>query len=304
MTRVFVSYCHKQDDWVWQRLVPVLKAGGAEVLIDRERFSVGKALVGQMDDLQDQADRQVLVLSPDYLASDACNHEMRRAIDLDPEFTRGIVIPVLRADCELPECIRRPDPLYSDFCDDGKVEAWDQLTAACDADLGVDACRWLSVRAELRRDLEQERSVNLVVSGKDLAWRPLIDQLAEDSVLPMTRVDLYSARTIDRPGLLASMLSERDGEHHLPAAPADLVEFQRRLISGARRCIALLHFDQVQHRDYGIDLFTTLRYLVTEERKLVLLIQSRTPFGSLLHSEQQNILSHLDIATVELRGRE
>ena len=27
--KVFVSYCHQQGDWVWDRLVPVLEAGGA-----------------------------------------------------------------------------------------------------------------------------------------------------------------------------------------------------------------------------------------------------------------------------------
>ena len=38
MGKVFVSYSGKQSGWVWDRLVPVLRAGGIEVLIDRERF--------------------------------------------------------------------------------------------------------------------------------------------------------------------------------------------------------------------------------------------------------------------------
>lgn len=57
MTKTFVSYCHRQGDWVWERLVPCLKAGGAEALIDRERFELGRAVIGQMDALQDQADK-------------------------------------------------------------------------------------------------------------------------------------------------------------------------------------------------------------------------------------------------------
>jgi len=32
MVKVFVSYSHRQGEWVWGRLVPVLKASGAEVL--------------------------------------------------------------------------------------------------------------------------------------------------------------------------------------------------------------------------------------------------------------------------------
>ncbi len=43
--KIFISYSHRQGDWVRGRLAPCLKAGGAEVLIDRERFEAGKAPV-------------------------------------------------------------------------------------------------------------------------------------------------------------------------------------------------------------------------------------------------------------------
>ena len=65
-SRVFVSYCHSQGPWVLDRLVPVLRAGGAEVLIDRERFEAGRGVRGQMDATQDGAEIDVLILSPDY----------------------------------------------------------------------------------------------------------------------------------------------------------------------------------------------------------------------------------------------
>ena len=66
--------CHSPEfkaacRWVLRRLVPCLKAGGAEVLIDRDRFEAAKALVGQMDSTQDEADASVLVFSPEYLGS-------------------------------------------------------------------------------------------------------------------------------------------------------------------------------------------------------------------------------------------
>ncbi len=44
--KVFVSYSHKQGTWVWERLVPVLRAGGVDVRIDRERFEAGKSVIG------------------------------------------------------------------------------------------------------------------------------------------------------------------------------------------------------------------------------------------------------------------
>jgi hypothetical protein len=86
--KVFISYSHAQRDWVLRRLVPCLKAGGAEVLIDRERFEAAKALVGQMDFIQDAADASVLVFSPEYLLSAPCRHEMERAIARDLVCTR------------------------------------------------------------------------------------------------------------------------------------------------------------------------------------------------------------------------
>jgi hypothetical protein len=46
---IFVSYSHRQGEWVWDRLLPVLEAGGATVHIDRERFTAGKAVLPQMD---------------------------------------------------------------------------------------------------------------------------------------------------------------------------------------------------------------------------------------------------------------
>ena len=64
---IFISYSHQQGTWVWDRLVPSLRAGGVEVLIDRECFEAGRAVVGQMDETQDAAARQMLVFSPDYL---------------------------------------------------------------------------------------------------------------------------------------------------------------------------------------------------------------------------------------------
>ena len=67
MSRVFISYRHSDGEWVWNCLTPCLEAGGAELLIDRERFQAGIAVVGQMDATQDYADVHVLVITKEYL---------------------------------------------------------------------------------------------------------------------------------------------------------------------------------------------------------------------------------------------
>jgi hypothetical protein len=95
---LFVSYCHAQGDWVWDCLVPCLRAGGAELYIDRERFTAGRAVIGQMDATQAMAEISLLVLSPEYLESRYCLHEMDKAIARDPQF----LWCGLRAICLIP----------------------------------------------------------------------------------------------------------------------------------------------------------------------------------------------------------
>ena len=134
--KVFVSYSHKQGTWVREQLVPVLRAGGVEVLIDRDRFQAGMGIVGQMDATQDEADKQILVLSPDYLASNMCKHEMRRAVLLDPNFKKEIVIPLMRVKCTLPASLKKPNPLYVNLRNDKKSDQWDLLLKSFKTDLG------------------------------------------------------------------------------------------------------------------------------------------------------------------------
>jgi hypothetical protein len=117
MSRIFVSYSHIQGAWVQRCLVPVLRAGGAEVLIDWERFKLGTAVVSQMDKAQDDADVQLVCLSTEYLASDYCRRELRRAISRDPKFTkgldgrikRGLVLPIRLDDAPWPPEIADPN---------------------------------------------------------------------------------------------------------------------------------------------------------------------------------------------------
>jgi hypothetical protein len=302
--RVFVSYSHQQGPWVWDRLVPVLKAGGAEVLIDKERFQIGKAMVGQMDGLQAQADRHLLVFSPDYLASTYCQHEMKKAVALDPGFSQGFIIPVMREACSLPKPFPKNNPLYANLQNDSNADVWDKLLQACEATgLGAKATDWLAARDGIRKYLERNQSVNLVVHGDGVNWRRLLDHLASDCLTDLARIDLKNPDTTSREGLLSTIAKAMCSTIKIPPVPYDLAEFNR-LFNGrsspVRLCIS--HFDSAVRRDYyDADLFDSLRYLTMETHKLVLLLLSREPFGSLPLPIDKS--SPINFQTIELRGK-
>lgn len=303
--RVFVSYCHRQGCWVHRVLVPCLKAGGATVLIDVERSRAGRAVVAQMDALQDQADQSLLVLSSDYLKSEYCLHELRRAVARDPESQQGSTVPVLVEGGSLPDELKQAKPLWIDLRDPSSVPAWDALFRAVDADLGCPATRWLAVRDELVTLLGRNRSLNLVVPhrstiGSRPRWRELIQHLQEKHFVDLGCVDLERGAAASRPGLVGLMLETLGHGQPVPEKPHDL-EVLDRALDGHRDPpkLALLHFDLAAPRlgEYGIDLFAAMRSLV-EDRRVVLLVQSRRAFIELVPREHP--LSHVQLATLEL----
>lgn len=300
--KIFVSYCHRQGDWVWRRLTPCLKAGGTEVLIDRERFELGKAVVGQMNALQDQADKHLLVLSQDYLNSPYCRHEMDRAIMLDPDFKLGIVIPVLRGACTLPLAIKNPNPLYADLLDDSLPDPWAQMLQQCDANrLGTTAPTWLAARDDIVQYLGRDESVNLVVDN-GVNWRSLLEHIINDHALGLVSVDLQDPDTTSRRGLQQAIIKALGERITLSNKPRDLTDFKALLEKHSNTRVVLTHFDLAPHRPYyDVDFFAALRFLMMDMRKLTLLVQSRSLFAVLLPKDHP--LSDINIKTVELRRR-
>ncbi len=299
--KIFVSYSRAEGEWVRRDLVPCLVAAGAEVFVDTELFEAGRGLVGQMDGAQERADISLLVLSPGYLASPYCVHELENAVRRDPEFRRGSVVPVVRAECPIPEALGRGDLLYVDLRDDKDAAQWGLLLKSCGLDLGGPAPDWLRTRDALVRYLERRESVNLVVTGKP-KWAELVAHLQGAYFNDMGVVDLDRGATAPRSGLVAQILSACGAPASVPAEPQDLVVLDSALSARPLSRLALLHLDHVAHRsNYGVDLFSTLRYLVMESRKLVLLAQSRRPFIELLPHDHP--FSNITIQTVEMKGK-
>lgn len=290
MGRVFVSYRHHQGEWVWERLVPTLETGGVEVVIDRDRFRAGEGVIGQMDREQDQADASLVVLTPEYLASPYCLHELERGAG------RHKVIPVVRADCAIPELIEKPDPLLRiDLRDPEDAYAWGNLLDACEAP------EWKRTINRVVQFLEREQSVNLVSRGTHL-WKPLLRRVRQ-RIDNLGEVDLEDPRATTRQNLVQLILAQFGYSGKVPRRPEDLVELGRVLNAKRESCrLALLRFDYAPRRkDYGLDFFSSLRNLVMDSRKLVLLVQSHEQFVNLLPHDHP--MSAIDIKTVELSSR-
>jgi hypothetical protein len=300
----FISYSHKQGAWVWERLVPVLyTAGCAEVFVDKERFKAGYGVKGQMDALQDRADISLLVLTADYLKSEYCCHEMERALKADPDLSRGTLVPVLRDDGGVKAfqnySLQDP-PLWVDIRDDRAEDPWALLLRSLQADkLRAASSHWLDVRDNLVRALRDQRSINLVIHGAP-NWRALLDHLQQEWLPTLAVIDLDAPSTITRDGLVREILSACGRGRDVPRPPRDLTALNGLLTQAEPLRLAFLHFENAAHRNkaYGVELFHALRYLM-EQRKLVLLVESRVHFRDLIPRDHP--LSNMNLATVELR---
>ncbi|RJQ69171.1 MAG: TIR domain-containing protein [Desulfobacteraceae bacterium] len=302
---LFISYSHRQGEWVWERLVPVLQAAGcADIFIDKTRFTAGFGVKAQMDGLQDKAEVSLLVLTADYLRSEYCCHEMERALHADPDFSRGAFLPVIFDEGGMG--VFRNDrfgdpPLWIDFRNDRVEEPWALLLRSLKAGgMGAAASHWLDVRDGIVRLLKDRRqSINLVVHGAP-CWRTLIDHLQQEWMPDLAVIDLDAPSTTTRDGLVREILAACGCGHRVPRPPRDLEAFNGLLGLPEPCRLVLLHFENVGHRmnTYGVDLFHVLRYLL-EQRKLVLLIESRQPFKNLIPHDHP--LSNMNLDSIELR---
>lgn len=302
--KVFISYSHAQIDWVKNRLVPCLKAGGAEVLIDYKIFDAGYAVVGQMDATQDRADLHLLALTDEYLASEYCRHEMNRAVALDPQFQKGVVLPVIRAKCQLPIWLTGENPpLYVDLQDDKDAGKWGMLMKACEVDLGVSAPGWLRARDDICLYIGRGTSVNMVTYGR-VKWRELLEHVRKDYFTDFGTIDVQDPKVTTRKALVEEILRQCGTPITVTNKKGEDLVILGRTLDAKQSPLRLIikHFHEVKDRKYyDNELFSTLRYLMTESQKLVLLIQSRKPYVEILpHDHPLSSVTNLKV--VELRG--
>jgi len=130
-----------------------------------------------------------------------------------------------------------------------------------------------------------------VVNGQ-VRWRTLLDHLWAECFPELALVNLDKGSTARRRGLVLEILNQLGHRPTLSDEPDDLAELDRLIGTGPWASVALT---QIRHRP-----LRALRYLMMDACKLVLLVQSRTPFLGLLPRDYP--LSEIDIKTVERKG--
>lgn len=301
--RIFVSYSHAQKDWVWEKLVPCLRAAGADVCLDSGRKESRIGALGCMDAEQDSAGLNLLVLSPEYLAGPDCVHEMQRAFARDPDLSNGSIFILHRVECDLPRRIDRSKRFYFDFRDDRDAAVWDTLFDACGVELGTPVPEWVAARDGLVASLAAGRTAHLVVRGEP-RWRQMVGRVR--SILEKKHgkrlgiVDLSDPATISRQGFVSHLLRACGSLHAAPEAPEDLGVLSDVLCAQSNAAIAILDFDLALERDYGYDLYVLLRTHVVEFRTLSLLILTREDCDA--EFSPNHPLMSLDMSTAVLSG--
>ncbi len=119
MRDVFISYSHKDGQWVNEVLVPQLRANGVDVLVDAEHFEPGPAALQNMANAVAEAQRTLVVLTPNWVASEWTQYEGLLTAYDDPTGARGKMIPILRAKCDPPKWLAIRS--WLDFLDDSRV---------------------------------------------------------------------------------------------------------------------------------------------------------------------------------------
>ncbi|RLD03962.1 MAG: hypothetical protein DRI56_11790 [Chloroflexota bacterium] len=131
---VFISYSHKDENWVVGTLLPRLEKEGLVVCIDSRDFKPGVPSIVNMENAAEESRHTVLVLTPNWTNSEWTDFETILVQTDDPAGRRQKMIPLMLEQCNLP---KRVKPLtYIDFTRlDRQDIAWWQLFNSLGVDL-------------------------------------------------------------------------------------------------------------------------------------------------------------------------
>ena len=126
---VFISYSSKDRDWVRGELLKRIEQAGLKAFIDFRDFTRGALSISECERGVVQCRKTLVVLTPDYIASEWTEIESAMAQTLSPANRKLRLIPLLRQECDKP--LRIAALTHIDFTDGADLDlAWRQLLTA------------------------------------------------------------------------------------------------------------------------------------------------------------------------------
>jgi tetratricopeptide (TPR) repeat protein len=163
--KVFISYSHKDQEWVRGWLLRRLEDAGILVHIDFRDFEFGVASLINMERAVEECAKTLWVLTPNWIDSEPAQFEAAMAQTADPLGLRKRILPLMLQDCRLP---RRIGMLtYVDFRDRSNWE-----------------CQFERMVDQIREDFAR-----LVPQG--MGFPPLDPNSIDVSRLPQTGYELF-----------------------------------------------------------------------------------------------------------------
>jgi hypothetical protein len=102
----FLSYSHRDSDWVLNTLLPRIEAAGIRTIVDVRDFQAGAIGIKEMERAVLESNYTFVVLSESYLESEWCEFENLMSQTLDPAARARRIIPLLLEDCDIPLRLR------------------------------------------------------------------------------------------------------------------------------------------------------------------------------------------------------
>jgi CheY-like chemotaxis protein len=177
---VFISYSHHDKDWVRDWLLPRLEDAGVKVCIDYRDFRPGALLISEIERCILQSRKTLLVLSPEYLASNWAEFEHSLIQSMDPAALHERVVPLLHILSDIPP--RLKNIIYLDFTNPNSItHQFNRLLST----IGHKKAKSL-----ISREIKKQFTVLVVDDDKN--WLDMLISLADDDGFTVDSAENYS----------------------------------------------------------------------------------------------------------------
>jgi tetratricopeptide (TPR) repeat protein len=165
MSKVFISYSHKDKTWVKDYLLPNLEKQGISCHIDYRDFEIGPPSLIQMEQAAETCSKIILVFTPNWVDSEFSNFESVMLQTDSPLNLNKKILPIMLETCNIPKRLKILN--YADF------------TAKNDWDFAL-----AKLVNQIKKDLA-------ITAPEKIIYPELIAQNIDISRLPQTGFELF-----------------------------------------------------------------------------------------------------------------